>query len=65
MSRIRLYGDSTGYIEIKGPDVGNNGTLELPNNAVASQEDLDDLQQELDDLKNTVSDVEAIAILGF
>jgi len=58
MSRIRLYGDSTGYIEIKGPDVGNNGTLELPNVAVASQ-------AELDDLKNTVSDVEAIAILGF
>jgi hypothetical protein len=58
MSRIRLYGDSTGYIEIKGPDVGNNGTLELPNDAVASQ-------AELDDLKNTVSDVEAIAILGF
>lgn len=58
MSRIRIYGDTSGYIEIKGPDVGNNGTLELPNDAVASQ-------QELDDLKNTVSDVEAIAILGF
>jgi hypothetical protein len=64
MSRIRLYGDTTGYIEIKGPDVGNNGTVELPNTAVASQTDLDDLQQEVDDLKNTLLDVEAIAILG-
>jgi len=57
MSRIRIYGDTSGYIELKGPDVGNNGTLELPNDAVASQEDLNNL-------KNTVSDVEAIAILG-
>jgi hypothetical protein len=65
MSRIRLYGDSTGYIEVKGPDVGNNGTLELPNTAVVGQAEFDDLQQEVDDLKNTVSDVEAIAILGF
>ena len=58
MSRIRIYGDSTGYVELKAPDVANNGTAEIPDSGIASQ-------AELDDLKNTVSDVEAIAILGF
>lgn len=30
MSRIRLYGDTTGYIELKAPDVSNNVVVELP-----------------------------------
>jgi len=69
MSRIRLYGDSTGYIELKGPDVGNNGTLELPNTAVVGKAEFDqevsNINNDIDELDAKLSDVEAIAILGF
>jgi hypothetical protein len=35
MSRIRIYGDSTGYIEIKAPDVAGNTTVEIPEGSFA------------------------------
>jgi hypothetical protein len=34
MSRIRLYGDTTGYVELKAPDVSENNTVTLPNSPV-------------------------------
>ena len=57
MSRIRIYGDSTGYVELKAPDVANNGTTEIPDSGIVGQ-------AELDEVKNTISDLEAIALLG-
>jgi len=34
MSRIRLYGDTSGYVEFKAPDVADNNTVTFPNSPV-------------------------------
>jgi len=54
MSRIRIYGDSTGYVELKAPDVANNGTTEIPDSGIVGQAQLNEV----------IEDLEAIAILG-
>jgi hypothetical protein len=37
MSRIRLYGETSGYIELKAPDVSNNVVVEFPESALLTQ----------------------------
>jgi hypothetical protein len=39
MSRIRLYGDTTGYIELKAPDVSNNIVVEFPEAPLLTETD--------------------------
>jgi len=31
MSKVRLYGDTSGYVDLKAPDVANDVTITLPN----------------------------------
>ena len=31
MSKVRLYGDTSGYVDLKAPDVASNVTITLPN----------------------------------
>jgi len=62
MSRIRIYGDSTGYVEIKAPDVAGNTTVEIPEGSFVGQTEFD---ATINEIENKISDVEAIAILGF
>jgi len=50
MSRIRIYGDTSGYIDVKAPDVSTNTEITIPEGGFASQQ--------------SVNEVEAIAILG-
>jgi hypothetical protein len=54
MSRIRIYGDSTGYVEIKAPDVAGNTTVEIPEGSFVGKTEFDE----------KIEDLEAIAILG-
>jgi len=37
MSRIRLYGETSGYIELKAPDVSNNAVVEFPEEPLLTQ----------------------------
>jgi hypothetical protein len=60
MSRIRLYGDTTGYIELKAPDVAGNTTVEIPEAALLTEASASATYA----LQSNLSDVEAIAILG-
>lgn len=54
MSRIRIYGDTSGYIELKAPDEASNTEVTLPEGGFAGQAAVD----------QSISEVEAIAILG-
>jgi len=54
MSRIRIYGDTSGYIEIKAPNVSSNTEVEIPEGGFIGR---DEFNQKLEEL-------EAIAILG-
>jgi prefoldin subunit 5 len=69
MSRIRIYGDSTGYVELKAPDVAGNTTVEIPEGSFVGQTEfnqaISDINDDIDELDAKLSDVEAIAILGF
>lgn len=62
MSRVRIYGDTSGYVELKAPDVAGNTTVEIPEGSFVGRPEFD---QKIGELFNRVSDVEAIAILGF
>jgi hypothetical protein len=68
MSRIRVYGDTSGFIEIKAPDVAGNTTVEIPEGSFVGQAEYDaeilQINDDVSNLENKVSDVEAIAILG-
>ena len=33
MSKVRLYGDTSGFVDLKAPDVASNVTITLPNTA--------------------------------
>jgi hypothetical protein len=37
MSRVRLYGDTSGFIELKAPDVASDSTVTLPNSDIATE----------------------------
>jgi hypothetical protein len=37
MSRIRLYGDTSGYVELKAPDVSSNVVVEFPEGPILTQ----------------------------
>jgi hypothetical protein len=54
MSRIRLYGDTSGYIDVKAPDVSSNTEVEIPEGGFVGQQEFEEKIQEL----------EVIAILG-
>jgi len=70
MSRIRIYGDSTGYVELKAPDVAGNTTVEIPEDPLLTEASASTtyLTQASASttyaLQSNLSDVEAIAILG-
>lgn len=34
MANLRLYGDTSGYVELVAPTVGTNGTITLPTSGV-------------------------------
>jgi hypothetical protein len=72
MSRIRIYGDESGFIEIKAPDVAGNTTVEIPEGGFVGEQELDNA---INEINNTISnlenetqqklnEIEAIAILG-
>jgi hypothetical protein len=39
MSRIRIYGDTSGYIDIKAPDVSSNTEVEIPEGGFVGQDE--------------------------
>lgn len=61
MSRIRIYGDESGFIEIKAPDVSGNTTVEIPEGSFVGQTEFN---QEISNIEQRIEEVEAIAILG-
>jgi len=54
MSRIRIYGDTSGYIDVKAPDVSSNTEVEIPEGGFIGR----------DEFNQKLEEVEAIAILG-
>jgi len=76
MSRVRIYGDTSGYVEIKAPDVAGNTTVEIPEGSFVGKTEYDaeildittdigNVESDISNIENRLSDVEAIAILGF
>jgi hypothetical protein len=49
MSRLRIYGDTSGYLEIKAPDQAGDQVVEIPNEAIATESYVDQALESLED----------------